>query len=120
MLKSCDVLCAGIPCQSFSLMGRKDAMSNLTTSNLVNEFMRMANIISLKVIILENFRQFKKIAFNPNLVSFPRENGYNSIDTGLLNCRMFVCVGVLRPSQQRDHVEPVSYCSWAGLNLLNG
>ena len=36
----------------------------------------------------------------------------------------FVCFGVLRPSQQRGHVDRSVnifwYCSWAGLDLLSG
>lgn len=88
-LYECDLLCAGIPCQSFSLMGKKEALSNTTTLNLINEFMRMVDILRPKVVLLENVKQFKTQAFEPILEPFLRANGYNSIDTTVLNCRYY-------------------------------
>ena len=88
-LKDCDLLTAGIPCQSFSLMGSKDGLSNGRTSKLIEDFMQFVKIITPKVILLENVTRFKKLAFDPILEPFFKSNGYNYIDTAFLNCRHF-------------------------------
>lgn len=49
-----DILCGGPPCQGFSLAGKRD--QNDYRNRLYREYMRIANIIRPKVLVMENVR----------------------------------------------------------------
>ena len=53
------------------------------------------------------FRKSENYWFVLKLISSSITNKIQSMQ-GVSNICLFVCVGVLRPSQQRGHVEPVS------------
>ncbi|GAH14289.1 unnamed protein product, partial [marine sediment metagenome] len=56
-----DILCAGIPCQSFSIAGKRDGFNDKTKGNL---FFRVLDVIDVKqpnTVIIENVRNLHTI-----------------------------------------------------------
>ncbi len=85
-IKNVDVICAGIPCQTFSLIGKKTgAVGNVR--KMINAWKTIIEITQPRIILLENVKVFKKEAFDPIIKPFLERAGYSNMDTGILNCR---------------------------------
>ena len=51
-----EILCAGFPCQSFSLMGKRRGLEDETNGHMFNQLMRFVKSKSPCVVILENVK----------------------------------------------------------------
>lgn len=56
-----DVLCAGFPCQSFSVMGSERGLQDATRGGLIWETLRLAETASPPCIVLENVRRLSTL-----------------------------------------------------------
>lgn len=85
LVYNCDVLCSGIPCQSFSVMGSRTGFGGC--HDLIADWLDVVRLINPKTLLLENVRQFYKQAFKCSI--WPKLNamGYNELDWKLLNAR---------------------------------
>lgn len=75
-----DVICAGFPCQPFSLAGKKKGVACPSSGKLINDVIRIADYHKPKFVVLENVPNILTIAdgsFWKYLVSSFNKIGYN-------------------------------------------
>lgn len=83
-----DIVCAGIPCVSFSIMGKKQGLND-ERGRLIDEVFRIVRLSNPKYVFIENVRNILKCGdtidyITKNMKTF----GYN-VYVKLLNCKDF-------------------------------
>ena len=58
-----DVLCAGIPCVTFSSAGKRRGVTDPDTRRLLTEFLRVVEACNPSVVVIENVTNFRKHAW---------------------------------------------------------
>jgi len=116
-----DVLCAGFPCQSFSVCGKRGGLDD-PRGSLWYEVIRIAKYHKPKIILLENVPNLLKIAggrifhdMETDLKHSIAPEGYsvyykvlNSLDYGLTQCRKRLYVVCIRNDAKLGEKEKLS------------